>query len=185
MAWATACGPIGWWTEASPSSVAAFALYSVTATVGLIVAYWTLSRWPLMTFTPSLGEHIISGGIVVAFLVVVVLTQQLVAVLVLVPLMVLTLLLLARNRNAEQDQRVMTQLVLAHPKSWGNLFALMLIPVVATGMYALALTMRIIWPINILWYVITMPLGFICFLLAAFRSLRTPVASTMTLPHTI
>ncbi|HUY79361.1 MAG TPA: hypothetical protein VMV29_21505, partial [Ktedonobacterales bacterium] len=94
------------------------------------------------------------------------------AVIILPPLVIVALLLLWRNRRVESRATLLEQPVMQGRMRWPNAYALLLTPLIASGVYALAQASQINTPIvGYLIYAITIPLGFLLFGYAAVRIL--------------
>ena len=164
---------IFWWLEepASVTPLLAFAAYAFATTGVLAVNYWAFSRLGVRDFAPGRGSILAATALLLLVFIVGTVPAVPMAVVVLPVLLALILVALTRNRAAEAERDLLTDLGAEKPPLRAYV-PLGLIPVIATLIYALALGLGLRWPTNWLVYLVTMPAGFILFAVSWIRLMR-------------
>ncbi len=164
---------ISWWIEAPPPTLLAdFAVYTLTSTLALIVAYWLAARLRLTRFAPSRVEWVLTLLAILAYFALVTVPQQPLALVTLPPLVALVLFALWRNRRTETREDALIALYTAPPPNVGRMLALLAIPLTASASYGLLLALNVRFPTNIVLYLITTPLGFLALIVSLVRAIR-------------
>jgi hypothetical protein len=159
------CWAIWWWIEPPPamqSLLAAgrtdivflhFVAFAFGTTIPLIVAYMVCSRMANFRFVPSVAEWSLLAGATLAYFVLVTMPAAPRAVWVLPPLMGITLLALECNRRSEPREFGWGQWCSATPpRRW---LLLLVVPLVASGIYFAALAAGLRVPTNLVVYVVS------------------------------
>lgn len=164
---------IFWWVNAPPATpLPVFVAYVFGSTLALLVAYRLSGALRIQGFTPSLGERIVVALLILTYFIVVTFPAAPIALIILPPLVSVAALLLWRNRRVEARATLLEQPATQGRLRWPNALALLLAPLVASGVYALALAAQVNTPIvGYVIYAITIPLGFLLFGYAAARIL--------------
>ncbi|MFP4344636.1 MAG: hypothetical protein ACLFU8_08080 [Anaerolineales bacterium] len=172
---------LSWWIEepASIATVPAFVLFAFTGTLLLVAAYRAYDRLEPATFEPR-GWAIWLNALFFAFIFIFgTLPLYPWAPLLLLPLLALIFLALRRHRRTSSGPDVMEALVgRARPS---NYLLLLLMPLVATVVYALATLLDLRFAANAWVYVLTTPLSTVAFVIAVVKCLRreaTPVEAS-------
>jgi hypothetical protein len=168
---------IGWWREAPPpTALPAFAAYVFGSTALLILAYAIAGRLGAAGFAPSRIERAAIAGLAAAYFVLITVPAQPRSLLILPALAFLTALALRQNARTEARGDVIPDLCLR--KRAANLAGLVALPATASAVYGLALSFNL-RPATGEWlYAVTMPLGFVLWILSWTRLMRAPRASS-------
>ncbi len=159
-----------WWPaelgKESNTSVLGFASHALPCSILLLLAWFFLGlARPDWLHSNRLATIVLWGLVVAVFLTARVPARPY-AALILPPL--LTACSLALSRNARMEQRPDVLDGILGRIRFRNLLVLILIPLSAIAVYVLFRNFKLHVPTNVVFYVITMPLGFWFF----FRSLR-------------
>lgn len=162
-----------WWTEIPPPTpFPAFTGYAFGSTLVLIGAYWASGRIRLPGFRPHRVEIQVLVGIVAAYFIFIAVPAQPLALVILPPLAAVVFLTLHRNARLEPgDDWVSVQQQYAGV-SMGNAMCLLLIPLIASVVYGVALRAEWRPATGIVLYLVTMPLGFALLVLSIVRLWR-------------
>jgi hypothetical protein len=155
---------IHWWLapDGGVSTIPEFGLYSLIATLLVMVAYFIADRWLPQPYLPDRWIVLAVFVLLGAYFIFVTVQAVPLAGLILPLLLTVILLTLRRNRklepepDSEPDQP-------APPVSYLGLLA---IPAAAITVYALAAWLGLRWQTNWVLYAITTPAGFVMFLLS-------------------
>ncbi len=141
-----------------------FALFAFGTTVPLVLAHWLYNRVRLTEFKPSKVELWILSVIALLYYAFITVPAAPKALWVLPPLMGVTFWALSKNRRAE----TCPDAIVAFPEKVKplNYLLLFLIPLVAVGIYFLALASDTRLRTNVIIYYITTPLGAILWLIS-------------------
>lgn len=154
---------IAWWSEpdGGVATVGGFAAFSVITTV-LAAAAFALSGWAIREpFRPPRGLVIAIGGIFALYFLFVTIPAAPIAALLLPLLLGLVYVALRKNRAANDEGSLLSDL--DGPVPPARYFALLALPAMAVGVYALALALDLRWRTNWALYLITTPAGFVLF----------------------
>ncbi|MBN2387973.1 MAG: hypothetical protein JXB85_13225 [Anaerolineales bacterium] len=166
-----------WWYETGvPIPQADFSLFTLTATLVLVVAYWTLGRLSLGSWQPARSAVWAWGLFLLGWFGLTVLPVYPWAPLVLVPLLGVTFLTLRRNRQLETSPDLLLTLAERRPRLL-NLASLLLVPLLASTVYASFLLLGRSIPVNMLVYILSSLLGiglFAAAVLAILTLRKTP-----------
>jgi len=166
--WATA-----WWREAPPATpLPDFALYALCTTLLLVAAYCLTARLLRTSFVPSRLEQGLLLLAIVAYVALVTVPRQPLALVVLPPLVALIVAALWWNRRWERRADALALLYPATPVPIGPAICLLALPVAATSVYGLLLALQVRVPAAIILYLVTTPLGFLALLASVGGSLR-------------
>lgn len=164
---------IYWWTDSPPPTpLPDFAVYTLTSTLALIVAYWLAARLRMTRFAPSRVEWAVTLLAILAYFALLTVPQQPLAIVILPPLVALVLLALWRNRRAETREDALVALYTMPLPNVGRMLAVLALPLAASATYGLLLTLNVHFPTNIVLYLITTPLGFIALVVSLVRTFR-------------
>jgi hypothetical protein len=168
---------IWWWREAPPpTAFPAFAAYVFGSTALLILAYAAVGKLGAAGFAPSRIERVIIAGLAAAYYVLITVPAQPRSLLIFPALAFLTVLALRRSARTEARGDVIAD-VCVHRRA-ANLAGLAALPATASAVYGLALSFNI-RPATGEWaYALTMPLGFILWILSWIRLMKAPRASS-------
>jgi hypothetical protein len=168
---------IGWWRQAPPpTAFPAFAAYVFGSTALLILAYAIAGRFGAAGFAPSRIERAAIAGLAAAYFVLITVPAQPRSLLILPALAFLTYLALRRNARTETHGDLIPDVCVR--KRAANLASLAALPATASAVYGLALGFNL-RPATGAWvYTVTMPLGFILWILSWTRGMRAPRASS-------
>ncbi len=161
---------ISWWGEpdGGVSTILEFTVFSLIATILVIIAY-KLSDWSSVeTYAPSRWPIMIIGGLVMLYFFFVTIPAQPLAALILPVLLGSVYLGLRWNRLSETDGSILDSFNSVIP-AW-KYACLLSIPIWAVAVYALATFLDLQWRTNWLLYLITTPAGFILFGLSLIRT---------------
>lgn len=175
-----------WWNEPPPPMKALleagqkdlllvrFVLFAFGTTAVLILAHWLYRRVQPAEFTPSKREMGILGVIVLLYFAFVTVPAAPKALWVLPPLMALTFWGLNRNRLAETRPNA----VVAFPERIrpANYLCLFVIPLVAGGVYFLALANDLRLSTNLVFFRVATPLGVLAWLTSVVLCGRSEAA---------
>ncbi|MDX1994361.1 MAG: hypothetical protein SF029_18405 [bacterium] len=156
---------IGWWIEVPQASLGAVALYNGVLGVLLMLAVALLERIGDAAFTLTWRKVIVGVIIFLAWFVFVTVPTQPLALFVLPPLLGVVLLTLNRNRTLEPAADLLPAAAL--PLS--RLACVLLIPLLATAIYALAEAAAFPWSTLPFVWIVTLPAGFILLALSLYR----------------
>lgn len=170
---------LGWKVEtplAAPGTMAVyFALFALMPCAALLAR----ARLP----DPALGKRgvVLTAGIalVTLYFVGITLPQVPFAPVVLLPLLVILLSALWRNR---QQEAAAPDAPLAPPLMLRQLWPMMLIPLVASAVYALGYASGVVLPTLLIVFVVLTPAGFVLFGLSLYRVWKRPLAVPAALP---
>ncbi|MBI2300109.1 MAG: hypothetical protein HYU66_14395 [Armatimonadetes bacterium] len=181
-----------WWNEPPPPMKALFdagrkdlvfihfTLFAVGTTVFLALAHWLYQRTRLTEFKPSRFECWVVGVLSLLYYALVTVPAAPRALWVLPPLMGLTLWALARNRRAESRPDA----IAAFPETPKplNYLLLLVIPLVASMVYLVALATGARLHTNMVVYTIATPLGALLWIVSVVMCARRR-ADTGPLPE--
>lgn len=171
---------IRWWSEtARPTPLPDFALYTLATASLLVAAYWLAPRLRAAPFVPSRPECVLLLLALLAYFALVTVPRQPLALVVLPPLVALVVFALWQNRRAETRADAIVALYPTPSLALGRVLPVLLVlPATATGIYGLLLVLDARFPVGIVLYLVTMPLGFLALLASLARTLkmRTAVA---------
>ncbi|WIG61267.1 MAG: hypothetical protein OJF49_004015 [Ktedonobacterales bacterium] len=174
---------IWWWMAAPPAvSVASFARYVFVTTLVLTGVYWLASRPSLLRFAPTRVELIVVGLLILLYFAFITIPRQPLAVIILPPVVALALLTLRRNRHNEAGEDALAALRKAGPLRLRDVLPLLALPTVATAVYALAMTARVLVPTGWVVYILTTALGFIFFVYSLIAIWRAKPVANNTQP---
>ncbi|HLY32869.1 MAG TPA: hypothetical protein VKQ36_17730, partial [Ktedonobacterales bacterium] len=166
-----------------------FAGYTLLTTVGVVFAYWLASMMQMSRFAPSRAEQIVMLLLWLAYFALVTVPTQPLALLLLPPLLALVGFALFRNRQAETQPDILMQAYQEGAISFFRTSVVLLVPLAATCVYAVALALHILFPTGIILYIITAILGFLFLIVALINVYRkapqkqlVPVESEATTP---
>lgn len=167
----------GWWTEpdvavAAPESVA---LYNAVFGLLLIPAYVLWDRFDLAAFRPSRVEIVGVFILVVIYSALITVPTQ-PSALVLLPITVFLLAMLILVLRKKSQLMMTTIPAKTGAITFKKALSLLLIPLVASVVYTLALTIGLSLPTLQVVYFITLPLGFLLLAVSLYKNLR-PVQS--------
>ena len=159
----------GWWTaelgKEADTSVWGFAIHAVPCSIPFLLAWLVLGLARHDWFQSSKLATIVLWGLVVVIFLAARVPARPYAALILPLLLLICIAGLHRNARGEQPPDVLDG-ILGRIRA-RNVLVLILIPVSAIAVYALFRSLSLHLPTNVVFYVITMPLGFWFF----FRSL--------------
>ncbi len=164
---------ISWWLEPDGgiSSVADFAIFSLTTTFLVIIAYW-LANWSASEpFRPGRWVTVLIAGLFLVYFLFVSVPAAPLAIVVLPFLLGLVYLGLRRNRMAGADTIMSNSLTGNIPAR--KYFSLLALPVTGILVYWFALSLGLQWQTNWVLYLITTPLGFVLFGMSLYNSRRS------------
>ena len=163
---------VSWWQEPDGrvTSLASFAAFTLIATTLAALAYWTAGWSSTATFTPSRWVAVIAGFLIFAYTVLVTIPARPVAALLLPILLGVTYWGLRQNQKVEPPGSILD--AFASPPPLRNLAALFCLPLVSIAFYAFAQLFDLKIHINMVFYLVTMPLGFILFFISLFKVVR-------------
>lgn len=161
---------IFWWVEepANQASVAEFAAFSFATTALLSLSLWLYGKATPSAFRPSRPAVIAALAILLVIFSLGTVPLAPISIIVLPVLLGLVLVGLARNRlRSEQPAGL---LILAQPPvRLRSLLPLVLVPLIATLIYAAATALHLRWNTNWWVYLVTMPAGFVLFAISWWR----------------
>ena len=164
---------IYWWTE--PNEVIAtpieFAVYAVTTTLLVILAYWLYDR-NITAFKAGRTAKIVIGGLLLAYFVFITIPVAPVAIVVLPVLLLVVYVVLRRSAKDETRASFLAQEVGSKP--FKNYLVLLAMPVTALLIYAAAYALGLRWQTNWLLYAVTTPLGFLLLGISLVKVWRKP-----------
>jgi hypothetical protein len=157
---------IGWWSEPDVAQAApeAIFLYNFSFGLPLVAAYVLWDRFDLADFHPSRVEIAAALILLVLYFVFITVPTQPLALLVLPPLLILVLWALRKNR-----QRGAAIPIKAERITFNKALPLLLIPLVASAVYAIAFSVGVAFPGLQIVYAITMPLGFLLLAISFYK----------------
>jgi hypothetical protein len=171
---------IGWWVEAPVAPVGVVFLYNTAFTLLLMGAYVARSRLDGALSEAqwySRGAVYVALALLLVYAIFVTIPAQPVALYILPPLLGVTLLSLQHNRRienaflGEEPTRQSTPITLA-PITVAQSLPLLLIPLIATAIYAIAAALGLVLPTLQLAYFVLMPLGFALFGISLYQVWR-------------
>jgi hypothetical protein len=163
-----------WWTEAPPPvSIPAFAALAFLSTLVLAASAFVSARVRLRSFQPSRQERVAVLGAIAVYALGVSAPARPVALAILPPLGLLLFIALRRNRHTETRADLLAWLASQPGPHPANLAALLLLPTTATAIYALASMCSWRPATGLVLYAITVPAGFVGFVAAFIRIMRT------------
>jgi len=164
---------IFWWLEepADIATPAAFAAFAFGATGVLALGYWVFARAGAREFRPGRRSISIALGVLLVVFALGTVPATPWALLVLPALLALVWMALERNRAAETRPDLLERLGAERPPLSAYL-PLGSMPIVASGIYALAYALGLRWQTNWIVYLVTMPAGFVLFAGAWLRLMR-------------
>ena len=163
---------ISWWME--PGEIAIhpieFAMYVLVSTLLLVLAYWLYDRTVPAYFQPNRILEIMVGLLFLLYFAFITVPSVSWAAVILPLLLFLVYLALQRNRQRETRPPLHTSMTRTD-RPWRYL-GLLLIPATASLAYAAAFYFGIQWHTNWVLYLITMPAGFILFIVSLIKVWR-------------
>lgn len=165
----------GWWLEPdiSIATVGEVSLYNSVFALILLPVYYFWSRFDIATFQPSRWGFVTMMLIAVLYYAFVTVPTQPLALLILPPCLVFVLWFLRLNL-----QNSIGLIATIAPFSIRQVLPLLLIPLTASSVYALALMLSISLPTLQILFFITLPLGFGMLILSAYRISRMNIAES-------
>ena len=163
---------ISWWLEpdGGVSSVSEFSVFSFTATVFVILAYW-LANWSSSeSFVFNRWVTIFISGIFVLFFCFVTIPNIPLAAIILPVLFGLVYWGLSQNRKNEREGSILG--VFSGRVSIWKYLSVLALPTTSVLVYALAMSLNLQWHTNWVLYLVTTPLGFILFGISLYKSWR-------------
>ncbi len=177
---------LSWWVNAPPPApLPDYAIYTSLTTLVLILAYWLASKVQVARFMPSRTELIVVFLLWLAYYAFITVPAQPLALIILPLLLLLVLFALWHNRKVEMQPDVLIIATQQRNISLPYTCLLFLIPLTAIAVYALALTIHFSFPIGIVFYSVTLILGFIFLIVALIQTLRRKLTfvSLSPVPH--
>lgn len=169
---------LSWWVNAPPPTpLPIYAAYTLLTTLGLSLAYWLASKVQMARFAPSRAEIIVLSALWLAYFAFITFLTQFLALIVLLPLLLLVLVGLHRNRAAETRPDLLAEASQQGSITLPNALLLLVIPLTAIGVYAVALAIHFAFPIGIVFYLVTGLIGFIALVVALIRTYRRKAVS--------
>ena len=158
-----------WWVEAPPPTPPAdFAAYVFRTTLLLAAAYALAFRLRMNHFSPSHLEWICLTALILLYFAFVTVPTAPLSVLVLPPLAGIVLLGLRNLRRRQSGAATGTPS--ERPPRFEAYAALFFIPVTATAVYALGVSLGVHAPTGIALYLVTTPLGFLLLVWSLWRA---------------
>ena len=163
---------LSWWVEEPEriTSPALFGSYILASTVMLAGAYWLYDRTASTPFRPPAWSLYLTGGLFLLYFVFVSVPSAPLAPVVLPPLLLVVFMTLNRNLRQESQPGLVTSLT--GQVCWLNYLGVLFIAIAAWGIYAAAYELQLRLPTHWGVYLCTTPLGFILFVLSAWRIWR-------------
>jgi hypothetical protein len=161
---------ISWWQE-DPLQIApplSFFTYALSSTLFLMAGYWLYAIVSPAEFSPGKLPALLIGGLLLLYFLLV--TGPAVgAAAILLPLLLAVVLLTLRRSSHQKVGAGQADVRPAHIRM-ANLLCLLLAPLVASSLYALAFRAGISAPTNWVVYLVMTPLGFIFFGISLFKA---------------
>lgn len=153
---------VGWWAETPVAPLESVFLYNFGFALGLMAAYVGQSR---LSFRPNRYAVYVAMGLLAVYFVFVTVPTQPLALVVMPILLIVTLVTLRRNRRHEPE----TEMRMPEPLRMRQTLPILLIPLVGSGIYALAAVTGLSLPGLQIAYFILMPTGFLLFFVSVYR----------------
>lgn len=161
---------------AAEASLPAFAAFAFATTTILAVSLWVYESCDPRAFSPSRLPQAIALCVLVLIFGLGTLPLAPAAIVILPVLLALVLVALSRNRDCETESDVLAlpESQQLRPKA---LLALAIMPATATLIYSAAIAFDLRWRTNWVVFLVSMPAGFILFVVAWIRLMRRAPAA--------
>ena len=162
-----------WWTEnGTILPLESFMVYSVIIGAILIMAYWVSNLIPPASFQPSRTEQIVVTIALLLYFAFLTVPRNPYALLLLPPCLALSCWALFRHRNTGEGTAIMLDELSGNVVCWRYL-CLALLPLSAIITYAVFLLLNAKLPTGMVLYAVTVPVGFIFFIISMVKLLRS------------
>jgi hypothetical protein len=170
---------ISWWTEPNEFIAAPleFAAYASITTLLVILAYWLYDR-NIAAFKVRRPAKIVIGGLLLAYFVFITIPAAPIAIIVLPILLLIVYMVLRHNAQDATSPSFLDDKMGLPP--FKNYLVLLVIPLLASVIYAGAYAQGLKWPTNVLVYLVTTPLGFLLLGISLIKVWCNKTSSTLT-----
>lgn len=160
---------IAWWLEPDGGKATPyeFAIYSFSASLLLIIAYWIHDRILPGSFKPNRVAEMITALLLLAYFIFVTIPAAPLSAVILPVLLAGMYLSLSRNQQVEEGEALLDRAP-GDISGWHYL-ALFALPLTASAFYALAFRLGLEWYTNWMVYLVTTPAGFLMLIFSLVR----------------
>ncbi len=165
---------ISWLFEEPQVTVrpAVFGIFSLTITLALMTSLYLASKSFAVPFVPSRWGVMVSGGLFLIYFIFVTIPAAPSAAVIFPLLMLILFTSLRRNRSQEMDGSLLE--ILAKPAAAPVYLSLLIVPIVASGLYSLCFYFEVRLPTHWVVYLVTTPTGFGLLAWSLWRIWRKP-----------
>lgn len=163
---------VSWWQEPDGrvTSLASFAAFTLITTALACLAYWLAGWSSSAPFAPGRAVIIAAVLLVFAYFGLVTVPARPVSAILLPLLLGISFWGLWKNRRVELPESILDSF--AAPGLIRNLPGLFCLPLFGIAIYTLAYTFNLKIHINMPFYLVTMPMGFIFFIISVYKAVQ-------------
>jgi hypothetical protein len=163
---------ISWWNEPGEriTPIMEFAVFALATQVMVIIAYWVYDHTIAESFSPNRVAEIILGMLILLYFIFVTIPAAPMAAWILPGLLLIVYLTLRRNLKQNGDGSALS-ITHREAPTW-NYAGLVIIPLAAILVYALAYSLELRWHTNWILHLIATPLGFGLFIVSLIKIWR-------------